>query len=92
MTDAQRDQFDQQGYLIVPNALDEATLERLLEASDRVDREEREKKALDPGATMAKFRTMLFELYHRAGGARSGNHWVNHQRRHILSLFLLKHC
>ncbi len=59
MTDAQRDQFDQQGYLIVPNALEEATLERLLEASDRVDREEREKKALDPGATMAKFRTIV---------------------------------
>ena len=37
MTDAQRDHFEQQGYLIVEDALDDDMLGRLLEAGDRVD-------------------------------------------------------
>ena len=59
MTDEQRDHFDQQGYLIVPDALDDEILGRLLEAGDRVDREERQRKGSDPGALMAKFRTIV---------------------------------
>ena len=59
MTDAQREQFDQDGYLIVPDALDDATIERLLEAGDRVDRAERKARDLDPDAMMAKFRTIV---------------------------------
>ena len=35
MTDAQRDHFEQQGYLIVEDALDDDMLGRLLEAGDR---------------------------------------------------------
>lgn len=59
MTAEQRDQFDQEGYLIVPDALDESMLTQLLEAADRVDRDERVAKNIDPGATMAKFRTLV---------------------------------
>ena len=59
MTDEQRDHFDQQGYLVVPDALDDDMLRRLVAASDRVDREEREDKRIDPGALMSKFRTIV---------------------------------
>lgn len=59
MTDEQRDHFDQQGYLIVENALDSEMLEQVLEAGDRVDAREREKRGLGPGETMAKFRTIV---------------------------------
>jgi ectoine hydroxylase len=59
MTEAQRDQFDQQGYLIVEDALDVDTLGRILEAGDRVDAREREERDLRPGAMMAKFRTIV---------------------------------
>jgi ectoine hydroxylase len=59
MTDAQRKQFDQDGYLVVPDALDDDTIGRLLEAGDRVDREERKTRDLDPDAMMAKFRTIV---------------------------------
>jgi ectoine hydroxylase len=59
MTDDQREQFEQEGYLIVPDALDDVMLGRLLEAGDRVDRELREEKGLDPDAMMAKFRTIV---------------------------------
>ena len=59
MTDEQREQFDQEGYLIVPDALDDEMLGRVLEAGDRVDREERQRKGSDPGALMAKFRTIV---------------------------------
>jgi len=37
----EREAFDSQGYLIVKNAIDEATLDRLLEAVDRIDTRER---------------------------------------------------
>ena len=59
MTDEQREQFDQQGYLVVPDALDEATLGRLVEAADRVDRDARKEDAIDPGAILGMFRTVL---------------------------------
>lgn len=59
ITDEQRSQFDQEGYLIVPDALDCDTLGRLLEASNRVDQEERKKRDLDPMEMMAKFRTIV---------------------------------
>ncbi|MEE2752586.1 MAG: phytanoyl-CoA dioxygenase family protein [Candidatus Latescibacterota bacterium] len=59
MTDDQRDQFEQEGYLIVPDALENDMLGRLLEAGDRVDREVREGKALAPDALMSKFRTIV---------------------------------
>ncbi len=59
MTAEQKEQFDQEGYLVVPDALDDEILGRLLEAGDRVDREERKKRGIDPGALMAKFRTIV---------------------------------
>ena len=59
MTDEQREQFEQEGYLIVPDALDQDTIGRLLEAGDRVDREVRDEKGLEPDALMAKFRTIV---------------------------------
>ena len=59
MTDEQREQFEQDGYLVVPDALDDVMVGRLLEAGDRVDREERKERDLDPDAMMAKFRTIV---------------------------------
>ena len=59
MTAAQRDHFEQQGYLIVEDALDDDMLGRLLEAGDRVDAQERAARGLAPNALMAKFRTIV---------------------------------
>ncbi len=59
MTDAQRDHFDQEGYLVVEDALDEGMLNRLLEAADKVDARERAARDMEPGAMMAKFRTIV---------------------------------
>ena len=59
MTDKQREHFDQKGFLIVENALDSRMLERLLDASDRVDAREREEQGLGPGQIMNKFRTIV---------------------------------
>lgn len=59
MTETQRDHFDQQGYLIVEDALDDDLLGRLLEAGDRVDAQERAARGLAPHALMTKFRTIV---------------------------------
>lgn len=59
MTHEQRDQFEQQGYLIVPDALDKELLGRLTEAADRVDQETRQASGMEPGAMMSKFRTIV---------------------------------
>ena len=59
MTDAQRDHFEQQGYLIVEDALDDDMLGRLLEAGDRVDAEERAARGLAPNALLSKFKTIV---------------------------------
>ena len=59
MTEAQRDQFEQQGYLVVEDALDQGMRARLLEAADRVDARERAARQLEPGALMTKFRTIV---------------------------------
>ena len=59
MTEAQRDHFEQQGYLIVEDALDDDMLDRLLEAGDRVDAEERAARDLAPNALLSKFRTIV---------------------------------
>jgi ectoine hydroxylase len=59
MTDDQREHFEQQGYLIVPDVLDADMLGRLLAAGDRVDRDEREKGNLDPQELMSKFQTIV---------------------------------
>ena len=59
MTDEQRDHFEQQGYLIVPDALDGDLLARLVAAGDRVDAQERERADLDADAMMTKFCTIV---------------------------------
>ena len=59
MTDEQRDHFDQQGFLIVEDALDSEMLDRMVAAGDRVDAREREKQGLGPGQLMNKFRTIV---------------------------------
>ena len=61
MTDAQRDHFDQQGYLIVEDALDSKMVGCLQEAADRVDAQERKNRAIAPNEIMAKFRTIIEE-------------------------------
>ena len=59
MTDAQREHFDQLGYLIVEDAIDSEMVGHLLEAGDRVDARERKRRELDRNQIMAKFRTIV---------------------------------
>ena len=59
MTDEQRHHFEQEGYLIVEDALDREMIDRLLLASDRVDSDERRKNGLGPGELVSKFRTIV---------------------------------
>ena len=59
MTDEQRDHFEQQGYLVVEDALDDNMLGRLVEAGDRVDARERAARRLPPDSLMMKFRTIV---------------------------------
>ncbi len=59
MTDEQRSQFDEEGYLIVENAIDDDLLGRLVTAADRVDAEERAAKEMAPDALLSKFRTIV---------------------------------
>jgi hypothetical protein len=61
MTDEQRDSFDQQGYLIIEDALDADMIRRLTAAGDRVDGRERQTQGLDANALMGKFRTIVEE-------------------------------
>ena len=59
MADEQRTHFDEQGYLIVEDAIDDDLLGRLVEAGDRVDAQERAAKGMEPDALMSKFRTIV---------------------------------
>ena len=59
MTDEQRTHFDEQGYLLVEDAIDDDLLGRLVEAGDRVDAQERAAKGMEPDALMSKFRTIV---------------------------------
>ena len=59
MTDTQRDFFDQEGYLTVEDALDAEMVGRLIAAGDRVDRQEREHRGLQPNQLLSKFRTIV---------------------------------
>lgn len=58
-TPAQLKQFDEQGYLIVENALSPDWLERLEKTVDRLDREHREAHGLPPGALLQKFQVIV---------------------------------
>ena len=59
MTDEQRHLFDQEGYLIVEEALDADMIGRLAEAGDRVDRRERQSRGLGADELLSKFRTIV---------------------------------
>ena len=59
MTDEQRDIFDQEGYLIVEDALEAEFIQRLIDAGDRVDRRERQSQGLDADKLLSKFRTIV---------------------------------
>ena len=58
-TREQLDFFNEQGYLIVENALSEAQVEEMTVAIDRVDAAERRALDLKPHQTMTKFRTIV---------------------------------
>ena len=58
-TEEQLRQFNDEGYLIVEDALSPELLGRLNAAVDRVEKIEREAKALGPNDMMAKFRTVV---------------------------------
>ena len=49
LTDAERRQFEEQGFLVVPKVLPANTVERLAEAARRIDAEWRPKRKLKPG-------------------------------------------
>lgn len=58
-TEEQLRQFNEEGYLIVENALSPELLNRLNAAVDRVDGHERKKLGLAPGDMLGKFRTVV---------------------------------
>ena len=58
-TDAQLGQFNDEGYLIVEDALSPDLLARLNDAVDRVEAKERETKGLKSDAMLSKFRTVV---------------------------------
>ena len=58
-TKDQLKQFDEEGYLIVEDALSREMVEKLTAAVDRVDAEEREAKEIAPEAMVAKFRSVV---------------------------------
>ncbi|MDE2830230.1 MAG: phytanoyl-CoA dioxygenase family protein [Gemmatimonadota bacterium] len=58
-TEAQLRQFNDEGYLIVEDALSPDLLARLNDAVDRVEAREREEKGLKPDALLKKFRTVV---------------------------------
>ncbi|MCY3871684.1 MAG: phytanoyl-CoA dioxygenase family protein [Gemmatimonadetes bacterium] len=58
-TEAQLRQFNDEGYLIVEDALSPDLLARLNDAVDRVEAREREAKGLKPDALLKKFRTVV---------------------------------
>lgn len=59
MTAAQRDFFDQEGYLVIENALDAEMIGRLTAAADRVDRRERRSRKLGDHGVLSKFRAIV---------------------------------
>ena len=58
-TEAQLRQFNDEGYLIVEDALSPDLLARLNDAVDRVESREREAKGLKSNALLGKFRTVV---------------------------------
>jgi ectoine hydroxylase len=58
-TAEQLQQFDQEGYLVVEDALSADMVKELTIAVDRIDSQERVERGLDPGEMMAKFRTVV---------------------------------
>ena len=58
-TEAQLKQFNDEGYLIVEDALSPDLLARLNDAVDRVEAKERETKGLKSDALLGKFRTVV---------------------------------
>jgi len=58
-TKEQLRQFDEEGYLVVEDALSPEEVQTMTEAIDRIDACEREAKDLKPEQTMTKFRTIV---------------------------------
>ncbi len=53
--------FDRDGYLVIPRALGESALIRLLESVDRLDERERRRLRLAPGDMMSRFSVIRFD-------------------------------
>ncbi|MFT5086278.1 MAG: ectoine hydroxylase [Candidatus Latescibacterota bacterium] len=58
-TKEQLRQFDEEGYLVVEDALSPELVQGMAEAIDRLDAGEREAKGLKPEQTMSKFRVIV---------------------------------
>lgn len=58
-TREQLDFFNEQGYLIVENALSEKQIKEMTKVIDRIDAAERAERDLKPHQTMTKFRTIV---------------------------------
>ena len=51
--------FDEEGYLVIEDALSPEMVEKLTVAVDRIDTQERAERGLGPGEMMAKFRSVV---------------------------------
>ena len=58
-TQQQLDRFNNDGYLVVEDALSPEMVQRLTQAVDRIGDEERERKDLDPHQLLDKFRVVI---------------------------------
>jgi ectoine hydroxylase len=55
----QLQQFDEEGYLVVEDALSSDMVQKLTVVVDRIDAQERAERGLEPGEMMAKFRSVV---------------------------------
>ena len=58
-TAEQLQQFDEEGYLVVEDALSPDMVLKLIAVVDRIDSQERVERGLEPGEMMAKFRSVV---------------------------------
>ena len=58
-TQQQLDRFNNDGYLVVKDALPPEMVQRLAQAVDRIEDEERKRQDLAPHQLLSKFRTVI---------------------------------
>ena len=66
LSDEERTQFEEQGYLILPEVLSPEEVEHLTEVTDRLDGERRARENASPGDRLNAFDFLGFETIPRA--------------------------